>query len=51
MYGGAIVKRCFGMPGDTIQIDNERMKELRLKNICTANYTIPSPIYIHTIVL
>ena len=31
MYGGAIVKRCYGLPGDTIQIDNERMKDEGIK--------------------
>ncbi len=31
IYGDAIVKRCLGMPGDTIQIDNERMKNEGIK--------------------
>lgn len=33
MYGGCIVKRCFGMPGDTVLIKNEGNKELRMENV------------------
>jgi len=29
IYGGAVVKRCFGMPGDCVIIKNEKIKGLR----------------------
>jgi signal peptidase I len=32
IYGACLVKRCYGMPGDTILIKNEGIKESRIRN-------------------
>jgi signal peptidase I len=40
IYGNCVVKRCYGLPGDTVTIENGEMKELRNEGIGTSKTSV-----------